>query len=120
MKNEVLSSFDAARVRKDFPTLHQEVYGKPLIYFDNGATTFKPNAVIEAITDFYQNGYATVHRAVYEIAQHSDDLYHNARKTVQKFIGAQSQKEVVFTASTTDSNDSRNPSERSISLPLNL
>jgi cysteine desulfurase/selenocysteine lyase len=103
MKNEVLSSFDAARVRKDFPTLHQEVYGKPLIYFDNGATSQKPQQVIDAINQYYSKENSNIHRGVHHLSQIATEKYEESRRTIQKWINAEHEEEVIFTKGTTDS-----------------
>lgn len=103
MKNEVLSSFDAARVRKDFPTLHQEVYGKPLIYFDNGATSQKPQQVIDAINQYYSKENSNIHRGVHHLSQIATEKYEESRRTIQKWINAGYEEEVIFTKGTTDS-----------------
>jgi cysteine desulfurase/selenocysteine lyase len=103
MKNEVLSSFDAARVRKDFPTLHQEVYGKPLIYFDNGATSQKPQQVIDAINQYYSKENSNIHRGVHHLSQIATEKYEESRRTIQRWINAEHEEEVIFTKGTTDS-----------------
>lgn len=103
MKNEVLSSFDVARVRKDFPTLHQEVYGKPLIYFDNGATSQKPQQVIDAINQYYSKENSNIHRGVHHLSQIATEKYEESRRTIQKWINAEHEEEVIFTKGTTDS-----------------
>ncbi|MCH9632869.1 MAG: Cysteine desulfurase [Chlamydiae bacterium] len=87
---------------QDFPMLSQKMNGHRLIYFDNGATTLKPQCVIDAISNFYKSSYGTVHRAVYELAKHSDAQFHQARVAVQKLINANSEKEIIFTSGTTD------------------
>jgi cysteine desulfurase/selenocysteine lyase len=103
MKNEVLSSFDVARVRKDFPTLHQEVYGKPLIYFDNGATSQKPQQVIDAIDHYYSKENSNIHRGVHHLSQLATEKYEESRRTIQRWINAEHEEEVIFTKGTTDS-----------------
>ena len=103
MKNEVLSSFDVARIRKDFPTLHQEVYGKPLIYFDNGATSQKPQQVIDAINQYYSKENSNIHRGVHHLSQIATEKYEESRRTIQKWINAGYEEEVIFTKGTTDS-----------------
>ena len=103
MKNEVLSSFDVARVRKDFPTLHQEVYDKPLIYFDNGATSQKPQQVIDAIDHYYSMENSNIHRGVHHLSQLATEKYEESRRTIQRWINAEHEEEVIFTKGTTDS-----------------
>lgn len=88
-------------IRLDFPMLKSLVHEKPLIYFDSAATTFKPEAVIEAIAKTYESEYGTVHRAIYELSSKSSANYYRARKTIQSFIGASSEKEVIFTSGAT-------------------
>ncbi len=87
---------------QDFPMLAQKMHGHKLIYFDNGATTLKPQSVIDAISNFYSCQYGTVHRAVYELAQNSDAQFHKARVLVKEFINASSEKEIIFTSGATD------------------
>lgn len=89
--------------RGDFPILGREVYGKPLVYLDNAATTQKPRCVVEAISDEYYNVNANVHRGVHFLSQKATDLHEAARETVRKFIGASSVNEVIFTRGTTES-----------------
>lgn len=91
------------QIRKDFPILNQKVNGKPLIYFDNGATTQKPTVVIDAINQYYKDFNANVHRGVHHLSQVSTEKYENSRDIVQKFIGAGAREEIIFTKGTTDS-----------------
>src|SRR3954467_2539829 len=97
------SAFDVQRVRDDFPILNTTVNGKPLVYLDNGATTQKPSAVIDAISHYYEAQNANIHRGVYYLSQLATDLFENARRTVQKFINAAEAREVIFTRGTTES-----------------
>ncbi len=87
---------------KDFPMLQKTMHGRPLIYFDSAATAQKPQSVIEAVAGFYKDHYGTVHRAVYELANDSTDMYHEARLKAQKFLGAKRPEEIIFTRGTTD------------------
>lgn len=89
--------------RDDFPILAREVYGKPLVYLDNGATTQKPRCVVEAIVDEYYNVNANVHRGVHFLSQQATDLHEGARETVRAFINARSISEILFTRGTTES-----------------
>lgn len=89
--------------RKDFPMLSKTMHGKPLIYFDSAATAQKPSVVIDTIADFYRNHYGTVHRAVYELAQHSTEQYQKVREKVQHFFHASKPEEIIFTRGTTES-----------------
>lgn len=94
---------DINKIRADFPILSREVYGKPLVYFDNAATTQKPHAVLDKITEIYTTVNANVHRGVHFLSQAATDEHEAARKTVQKFINASSPNEIVFTRGTTES-----------------
>lgn len=91
------------RVRQDFPILSRTVYGKPLVYLDNGATTQKPRCVVDAITDEYYSVNANVHRGVHFLSQQATELHEASRETVRKFINARSTNEIVFTRGTTES-----------------
>ena len=94
---------DIQQIRKDFPILGREVYGRPLVYLDNGATTQKPRCVIDAMTDEYLNVNANVHRGVHYLSQQATELHEQARETVRRFINARSTAEVIFTRGTTES-----------------
>ena len=90
-------------IRKDFPILARTVHnGKPLVYLDNASTTQKPNAVIDAITDYYRNYNANTHRAVYALAEEATNAYENARDKIAKFIGVDDRTEIVFVRGTTE------------------
>ena len=95
--------FDVHKIRKDFPILLRTMNGKPLIYFDNGATTQKPKQVIDAIVKYYSEQNANIHRGVHTMSQDVTLEYENARITVQKHIGAKHEHEIIFTRGTTDS-----------------
>ena len=95
--------YDIQKIREDFPILDREVYGKPLIYLDNGATTQKPRQVVEAITDEYYSVNANVHRGVHFLSQQATELHEASRETVRRFINARSSNEIVFTRGTTES-----------------
>ena len=97
------SSFDVAAVRAQFPILNQMVEGKPLVYLDNAATTQKPMAVIEAITDFYTQCNANVHRGVHRLADQATQRYEHGRDVVANFIHAFDRSEVIWTSGTTES-----------------
>lgn len=90
-------------IRNDFPILSLSVYGKPLVYLDNGATTQKPRAVVDAITNEYYNVNANVHRGVHFLSQKATELHEQARETIRNFIHANSTSEIVFTRGTTES-----------------
>lgn len=89
-------------IAKQFPALHQSVYGKPLVYFDNAATTQKPFSVIHAISDYYNTINSNIHRGVHYLSQKATDAYEVSRKSVASFINARSSSEVIFTKGTTD------------------
>ncbi len=95
--------FNVDAIRKDFPALHQNINGSPLVYLDNGASTQKPQAVIDAITKFYSQDYANVHRGIHSLSQRATDQFEAARESVRAFINAKAIEEVVFTSGTTDS-----------------
>lgn len=97
-----MNSFDINRVRKDFPILAREVYGNPLVYLDNGATTQKPQSVIDAIVHYYSEINSNVHRGVHHLSQVSTDAMEAARESVRKFINAKHVHEVVFVKGTTE------------------
>ncbi len=95
--------YDITKVRESFPILSRTIYGKPLVYLDNGATTQKPLCVLDAMREEYLNVNANVHRGVHWMSQQATDLHEAARETVRKFINARSTTEVVFTRGTTES-----------------
>lgn len=95
--------YDVQQIRDDFPILSRTVYGKPLVYLDNGATTQKPRAVVEAITEEYYSVNANVHRGVHFLSQRATELHEASRETVRRFINARSTNEIVFTRGTTES-----------------
>ncbi len=94
---------DVAAIRRDFPILEREIYGKRLAYLDNTATTQKPVQVLHALDEFYRTYNANVHRGVYRMAEESTEKYESARATVARFLNARSTKEIVFTRGTTES-----------------
>lgn len=97
-----MTGYDIQRIRKDFPILESTVNGKPLVYLDNGATTQKPMAVIEAIQHYYISQNSNVHRGVHYLSQVATDAYEISRKKVQAFIHAEHEREIIFTKGTTD------------------
>src|SRR5687768_1511234 len=101
-KGRIARPFDPHRVRADFPILSTTVYGKPLVYLDNGATTQKPNAVIDRVSRYYREENANIHRGVYRLSQVATEAYESARRTVQHFINAADEREVIFTRGTTE------------------
>jgi len=98
-----MKELDIYTIRTDFPILAREVYGKPLVYFDNAATTQKPRCVIDKITEMYSSVNANVHRGVHYLSQAATDEHESSRRTVQQFINAASENEIVFTRGATES-----------------
>ena len=97
------NQLDINKIRAQFPVLDQQVYGKPLVYFDNAATTQKPLCVIERERDYYLHENCNIHRGVHYLSQMATEAYENARKTVAQFINARQAQEIVFTRGTTES-----------------
>ena len=95
-------TIDWAALRKDFPILDQQVHGKPLIYFDNAATSQKPRAVIEALKHYYERDNANVHRGIHELSNRATTAYEAARARAARFINAKSPEEIIFTRGTTE------------------
>ncbi|MCQ4875099.1 MULTISPECIES: aminotransferase class V-fold PLP-dependent enzyme [Odoribacteraceae] len=95
--------FDVNRIRKDFPILEEEIYGKPLVYLDNGATTQRPLQVVERMTEYYLRYNSNVHRGVHYLSNKCTDANEQARETVREFINAVSTDEIIFTRGTTES-----------------
>ena len=97
------TQLDIAKIRGEFPILHQEVNGKPLVYFDNAATNQKPQRVIDALTYHYKNDNANIHRGIHTLAERSTTAFENTRKVVQNFINANESEEIIFTKGTSES-----------------
>ena len=95
-------NLDVENIRQDFPILHQSVNDNPLVYLDNAATTQKPNIVINAVKNFYKHDNSNVHRGVHTLSERSTIAFEHARKNVQQFINAKSDKEIIFTKGTTE------------------
>jgi len=95
-------SFDVARIREDFPVLHQMVNGKPLVYLDNAATTQKPQAVIDALVRYYSEDNSNVHRGVHTLSQRATEDYDSGRSKARQFLNAASDEEIIFVKGTTD------------------
>jgi len=93
---------DIQNIRAQFPILHQEINGKPLIYFDNGASSQKPQAVIDALVNYYSKDHANVHRGVHTLSQRATDQFEDVRKKTQAFVNAKHEYEVIFTRGTTE------------------
>ena len=96
-------SLDVEKIRQDFPILSLKVHDRPMVYFDNGATTQKPRVVIDTVRKYYEEQNASIHRGVHFLSDRSTETYENARETIRKFINASSTNEVIFTAGTTAS-----------------
>jgi cysteine desulfurase / selenocysteine lyase len=94
--------YDVVAVRKHFPALSREVKGKPLVYFDNAATTQKPQCVIDALVDYYSNYNANIHRGIHTLAEEATAAFEATRDTVQQFINAESREQIIFTGGTTE------------------
>jgi cysteine desulfurase/selenocysteine lyase len=97
-----MSGFDIQAIRKDFPILEQEIYGFPLAYLDNAASSQKPVQVIDAVANYYRQDNANVHRGVHRLSQRATDAYEGARSKVRGFLNAQSDKEIVFVRGATE------------------
>jgi cysteine desulfurase/selenocysteine lyase len=97
------AQYDIASIRNDFPILGREIWDKPLVYLDNGASTQRPTQVIDAVKSLYENNYSNVHRGVHTLSQESTNLYDDARVKVRGFINAACVHEVIFTRGTTES-----------------
>jgi len=95
-------SYNVERIRADFPILHQNVHGHPLVYLDNAATTQKPRQVIDAISHYYERDNANIHRGVHALSQRATDAYEHARRTAQEFLGAGDCREIIFVRSSTE------------------
>ena len=98
-----MSALDVKKIRSDFPNLHIQVHGKPLVYLDNAATTFKPHCVIEAMEAHYSQGTSNVHRGVHYLSEHATQAFEEARKTVAEFLNAAKPQEIIFTRGATES-----------------
>lgn len=96
-------TLEVDKIREQFPVLHQEVHGKPLIYFDNAATTQKPQAVLDALTGYYELDNSNIHRGAHALADRATRYFENTREAVAEFIGAKESAEVIFTKGTTES-----------------
>lgn len=101
MKTTVEALIDVEKIRKDYPILSRKINGKPLVYFDNAATSQTPNQVVEAMTEYYHLHNANIHRGVHALSQEATEMYEHARQTLQKHFNAKKEKEIIFTAGTT-------------------
>jgi cysteine desulfurase/selenocysteine lyase len=102
MENLVKRKFSVREIRQDFPALRQQVYGKNLIYFDNGATSQKPQYVLDAINQYYSKDNANIHRGVHHLSQKATTEFETARKSIQTYLNAAKPEEIIFTKGTTD------------------
>ena len=102
LSGQTVGFFDVHSIRRDFPILQERVNGKPLVWFDNAATTQKPQAVIDRLVYFYQHENSNVHRAAHELAARSTDAYEAAKETVRRFLNAFSVNEIIFVRGTTE------------------
>lgn len=102
MEHAPAKAYDVEAIRKDFPILSKTVYGKPLVYLDNGASAQKPQSVIDAIAHAYSNEYANVHRGLHFLSNAATDAYEAAREKVRRFLNASSVDEIIFTKSSTE------------------
>lgn len=98
-----MPNFDVEKIRADFPILHQQVNGQPLVYLDNAATTQKPNTVIDAISDYYRNDNSNVHRGAHALADRATVKFEAAREKVSRFLNAPAAKQIIWTRGTTES-----------------
>jgi cysteine desulfurase / selenocysteine lyase len=102
VSGERFQAFDVDRIRSDFPILGRQVYGKPLVYLDNAASAQKPKAVLDALNRAYGEEYANVHRGLHFLSNAATDAYEKARKTVQRFLNAPSDQDIIFTKNATE------------------
>jgi cysteine desulfurase/selenocysteine lyase len=100
---ENINTFDLEKIRTQFPILNQKINGNGLVYFDNAATTQKPNCVIEAISDFYKNSNANIHRGVHTLSRKATEQVEQTRKKIAKFFNVKNEQQIIFTSGTTDS-----------------
>src|SRR5690606_21469356 len=96
------TAYDVDAVRALFPALHQQVYGRPLVYLDNAATSQKPQVVIDRLRTYYERENSNIHRGVHYLSQQATDAYEAARRTLAAFIGAPDPRQVIFTRGTTE------------------
>src|SRR3954462_8836141 len=95
-------SYDVSRIREDFPILSMQVYGKPLVYFDNAASAQKPQAVLDRLAHVYEAEYANVHRGLHYLANAATEAYEGARDKVRAFLNAERREEIIFTRNATE------------------
>jgi cysteine desulfurase/selenocysteine lyase len=102
MQSAIDNVLDIQQIRRDFPILHQEINGRPLVYFDNAATTQKPQSVINALTRYYEGYNANIHRGIHHLAEQATAAFEDSRRAVQTFLNARHWQEIIFTYGTTD------------------
>ena len=102
MASQTETPYRVEEIRRDFPILHQQVHGHPLVYLDNAATSQKPRAVIDAISRYYESGNANIHRGVHFLSEHATEEHEAARRTVQRFLNAADKREIIFVRSATE------------------
>ncbi len=102
MQSAIDNTLDIQQIRRDFPILHQEINGRPLVYFDNAATTQKPQSVIDALTRYYEGYNANIHRGIHHLAEQATAAFEDSRRAVQTFLNARHWQEIIFTYGTTD------------------
>ena len=95
--NQNKRKFSVREIRQDFPALRQQIYGKNLIYFDNGATSQKPQMVLDAIQQYYSKDNANIHRGVHHLSQKATNEYEASREFIQRYINAAKKEEIIFT-----------------------
>ena len=101
-QHDRVAHFDVERIRRDFPILHQQVRGKPLVYLDNAATSQKPQVVIDTIRNYYERDNANIHRGVHFLSERATEEYERARRSAQQFVNAADCREIIFTRGTTE------------------
>src|SRR6187402_42490 len=97
------SVIDVEKIREQFPVLHQKVNGRDLVYFDNAATSQKPQVVIDSLVDYYKGYNANIHRGIHTLAEKATKAYEETRHTAKAFINAKSEQEIIFTRGVTES-----------------
>ena len=102
MQSAIDNTLDIQQIRRDFPILHQEINGRPLVYFDNAATNQKPQSVINALTRYYEGYNANIHRGIHHLAEQATAAFEASRRAVQAFLNARHWQEIIFTYGTTD------------------
>ena len=102
VREDRVAGFDVEKLRKDFPILGEKVHNKPLVYFDNAATSQKPQVVIDAVHRFLSTCNSNIHRGVHQLSEQATEAYEQSRKKVQRFINAAESREIIFVRGTTE------------------